>query len=78
MLRVLVRIATFLLFREFVLRRPRCSPTAISPYKNSIGSIMTTQEVSLAMDRSFLIGRRLDRSLECSAFASTSDRITEY
>jgi hypothetical protein len=71
-------LATFLLFREFVPRRPRCSPTAISPYKNFIGSSMTTQEVSLTSDRSFLNGRRLDRSLERSMFASTSGRITEY
>ena len=50
MSRALVLIAAILLFREFLPRRPRKSPTAISPYMNSLDGLMSAQQVSLAMD----------------------------
>jgi hypothetical protein len=50
MSRALVLIAAVLLFREFLPRRPRQSPTAISPYMNSLDGLLSPQEISLVMD----------------------------
>ena len=50
MSRTLVLIAAILLFREFLPRRSRKSPTAISPYMNSLDGLLSGQQISLVMD----------------------------
>ena len=50
MSRALVLIAAILLFREFLPRRRRKSPTEISPYRNSLDGLMSAQQISLVMD----------------------------
>jgi hypothetical protein len=50
MSRALILIAAVLLLREFLPRHPRRSPTTISPYMNSLDSLMSAQQVSLVMD----------------------------
>jgi hypothetical protein len=50
MSRALILIAGFLLFREFLPRHPRKSPTAISPYMNSLDGAMSAQQISLVID----------------------------
>ena len=60
MLRALVLIAAILFFRAFLPRKTRPSPTAISPYKNSLDSLVSADQVSLVMDgirlREFPVG----------------------
>jgi len=50
MVRVLVLIAAVLLFRELRPHKSRRSPTAISPYMNSLDGLLSAEQVSLAMD----------------------------
>jgi hypothetical protein len=50
MLRALILIAAFLLFREFLPRRRRHSSTATSPYMNSLDGMLSAEQVSLVMD----------------------------
>src|SRR5215472_11707883 len=50
MSRALVLMAAVLLFREFLPRRARKSPTAISPYMNSLDGAMSAQQISFVMD----------------------------
>ena len=50
MSRALVLIAAVLFFREFLLRPARRSPTAISPYMNSLDGLLSAEQVSLAVD----------------------------
>jgi hypothetical protein len=50
MSRALILIAAALLLREFWPRRRRTSPTAISPYMNSLDGLLSAQQISLAMD----------------------------
>ena len=50
MSRVLVLIAAILLFRAFLPRKSGRSPTAISPYMNSLDDLMSAEQVSLATD----------------------------
>ena len=50
MTRALVLIAAVLIFREFLPRKPRRSPTAISPYMNSLDGLLSAEQLSLAMD----------------------------
>jgi hypothetical protein len=50
MSRALVLIAAVLFFREFLPRRPRQSPTAISPYMNSLDGLLSPQQISSVMD----------------------------
>jgi hypothetical protein len=50
MSRALVLIAAVLFLREFLPRRPRQSPTAISPYMNSLDGLLSPQQISLVMD----------------------------
>ena len=50
MARALILIAGVLLLREFLPRRSRWSPTAISPYMNSLDGAMSAEQVSLVMD----------------------------
>jgi len=57
MARALILIAGVLLLREFLPRRSRWSPTAISPYMNSLDGAMSAEQVSLVMDE--LRGREL-------------------
>lgn len=50
MLRVLVVIAAILIFRALLPRKSRGSPSAISPYMNSLDGLMSDQQVSSALD----------------------------
>jgi len=50
MSRALVLIAAVLFFREFLLSPARRSPTAISPYMNSLDGLLSAQQISLAVD----------------------------
>jgi hypothetical protein len=59
MSRALVLIAAVLFFREFLPRHPRKSPTAISPYMNSLDGALSAQQISLAMDELRLHEERL-------------------
>ena len=50
MSRALILIAAVILFREFLPRQPRRSPTAISPYMNSLDGLMSAKQISLVME----------------------------
>ncbi len=50
MLRVLVLVGAFFFFRSVLPRNSRNSPTAISPYMNSLDGAMSAQEVSSVLD----------------------------
>ena len=50
MTRALVLIAAVLVFRELLPRKSRRSPTAVSPYMNSLDGLLSAEQVSLAMD----------------------------
>ena len=50
MFRALVLISAIVFFREFVLRPARRSPTAISPYMNSLDGLLSAEEVSRIVD----------------------------
>ena len=50
MARALILVAGVLLLREFLPRRRRGSPTAISPYMNSLDGMVSAEQVSLVMD----------------------------
>lgn len=54
MSRALILIAAILLFRTFLPRKSQRSPTAISPYMNSLDGLLSAQQVSLAMDEARL------------------------
>ncbi len=50
MLRAVVLITAFILFRTFVVPRRRRSSTAISPYSNSLDGMMSAEQISEALD----------------------------
>ena len=50
MTRALVLIAAALIFRELLPRKPKRSPTAISPYMNSLDGLVSAEQISLVMD----------------------------
>jgi hypothetical protein len=50
MSRALVLIAAVLFFREFLQRPARRSPTAISPYMNSLDGQLSAQQISRAAE----------------------------
>ncbi len=50
MLRALVLISAIVFFREFLLRPARRSPTAISPYMNSLDGLLSAEQISQAVD----------------------------
>jgi len=50
MSRALILIAAVLLLREFLPRRARKSPTAISPYMNSLDGMVSARQISLVLD----------------------------
>ena len=54
MTRALILIVAVLLFREFLPRKSRRSPTAISPYMNSLDGLVSAKQLSLAMDEARL------------------------
>jgi hypothetical protein len=70
MSRALVLIAAALFFREFLLRPARRSPTAISPYMNSLDGLLSAEQVSLAVDE--VRGRRSQMKGEHPVTASTA------
>lgn len=51
MLRALVLISAIVFFREFLLRPARRSPTAISPYMNSLDGLLSAEQVSRVVDQ---------------------------
>ena len=54
MFRALVLISAIVFFREFVLRPARRSPSAISPYMNSLDGLLSAEEVSRIVDEARL------------------------
>lgn len=50
MLRALVPIAAFVLFRSVLSRKRQPSSTAISPYMNSLDGMMSAEQISQALD----------------------------
>jgi hypothetical protein len=50
MLRALILIFAILIFRELLPRRTRRSPTAASPYMNSLDSLMSASQLSAALE----------------------------
>jgi hypothetical protein len=50
MLRALMLISAIVFFREFLLRPARRSPTAISPYMNSLDGLLSAEQVSRAVE----------------------------
>lgn len=50
MLRLLVLIAAILVFRVFLPRKKKRSPTEPSPYMNSLDSLLSPQQVSAALE----------------------------
>lgn len=50
MLRALVLIAAILVFRTFLPRNSRRSPTAPSPYMNSLDGLMSAAQISAALE----------------------------
>jgi hypothetical protein len=70
MSRALVLIAAALFFREFLRRPARRSPTAISPYMNSLDGQLSAQQISLAVDE--VRSRQLQIKGEHPVTASTT------
>ena len=65
MFRVLVLIGAFLFFRAMLPRNPKRSPTAITPYVNTLDAMLSPQQVSSVMDEampyeSWVANRRTD------------------
>ena len=60
MLRAFVLLGALLFFKAFLPRRKRRSPTEISPYMNSLDSLMSSEQISLSLDnfRGFRSGPR--------------------
>jgi hypothetical protein len=50
MLRALVLIAAFIVFRTFIVSKRRRSSTAVSPYSNSLDGLMSAEQISEALD----------------------------
>jgi hypothetical protein len=50
MLRALVLLAAFVLFRAFLPRKARRSSTQTSPYMNSLDGLLSAEQLSAALD----------------------------
>jgi hypothetical protein len=50
MLRALILVSAILLFRAFLPNKPRRSPTAASPYMNSLDGLMSASQLSSVLE----------------------------